>query len=124
MHSTIRAMVFWLVVVLSAFLLWFFSIVRSGGGSHQLPIISYSAFLSQVESGNVTEVTIRKDGVRRKEWREAVSVLPPKSELPMSFWEQAGPIVSSTSPRVAVTIRWRRFMFRILANSCNGSAKL
>src|SRR5437588_12392584 len=66
MHSTIRAMVFWLVVVLSAFLLWFFSIVRSGGGSHQLPIISYSAFLSQVESGNVTEVTIRKDGVTSK----------------------------------------------------------
>jgi len=53
-----KNVVFWLVIVISAFLLW--QAVRSGG-NQKIPEISYSAFLSQVESGNVVEVTIRQN---------------------------------------------------------------
>ena len=60
MNSNIKTIVFWVVIVLSASLLW--QVVRSGG-TPKIPEISYSAFLSQVESGNVVEVTIRKNQV-------------------------------------------------------------
>jgi hypothetical protein len=55
--STVKTVIFWLVIVISAFLLW--QAVKSGGEPRS-PEISYSEFLSQVESGNVRKVTISK----------------------------------------------------------------
>jgi cell division protease FtsH len=60
-NANVKAIVFWLVIVLSALLLW--QVVKSDGNYQRMPEISYSAFLSQVESGNVTTVTIRKNEV-------------------------------------------------------------
>ena len=59
MNSGVKAVAFWLVIVLSAFLLW--QVVRSGPNQQTTPEISYSEFLSQVESGNVAKVTISKN---------------------------------------------------------------
>ena len=57
LNSTVKTVVFWLVIVISGFLLW--QVVKSGG-EQRVPETSYSEFLSQVEGGNVRKVTISK----------------------------------------------------------------
>lgn len=47
---------FWLVIVVSAFLLW--QVVKGGHPAQVLPEISYSEFLARVASGQVSKVTI------------------------------------------------------------------
>ena len=64
MNSTVKTTVFWLVIVISAYLLW--QVVKSGQNEQTVPEISYSEFLSQVESGNVSRVTISKSQVTGK----------------------------------------------------------
>jgi len=61
MNSGIKAVVFWLVIMVSAFLLW--QVVRGSPNQQTTPEISYSEFLSQVEAGNVAKVTISKNQV-------------------------------------------------------------
>ena len=56
MNQTIKTVVFWCVIMLSAFLLW--QVVKSGQNQQRTPEISYSEFLSQAEAGNVTRVVI------------------------------------------------------------------
>ena len=60
MHPTVKAVVFWLVILLSAFLLW--QTVKSSGTS-SVPEISYSQFLSQVEAGSVSKVEISQQWI-------------------------------------------------------------
>jgi cell division protease FtsH len=55
-NLNIKSAVFWVVIVLSAFFLW--QTVRAPKNSASTPVISYSEFLSQVEAGQVTKVTI------------------------------------------------------------------
>ena len=65
MNSTVKTVIFWLVIVLSAFLLW--QVVRTGSsGSQKEAKISFSQFLSDVDQGNVSEVTITGQEVRGK----------------------------------------------------------
>jgi cell division protease FtsH len=52
---------FWLVIVVSAFLLW--QVVKSGPQQQKIPEISYSEFISQLEAGNVSKVVISKNQV-------------------------------------------------------------
>ena len=61
MNSGVRAVVFWLVIMLSAFLLW--QVVQKRPNQQTIPEISYSEFLSQVEAGNVVKVTISNSQV-------------------------------------------------------------
>lgn len=61
MNSTVKILVFWLVIVISAGMLW--QVVKSGGTQQQPPEISYSEFLSQVDAGNVLKVTISRNEV-------------------------------------------------------------
>jgi cell division protease FtsH len=58
MNSVVKTVIFWLVIVISATLLW--QVVRTGGNraASQEPEISYSGFLAQVESGQVSRVSI------------------------------------------------------------------
>ncbi len=58
MNSTVKTVVFWFVIVLSATLLW--QVVK-GGNTTPVPEISYSEFLSQVDAGNVLKVTVAKN---------------------------------------------------------------
>jgi cell division protease FtsH len=64
MNSTVKAVVFWFVIVMSAFLLW--QVVRSGSSSPKIREIGYSYFLSDVESGKVAEITLSKNHVDGK----------------------------------------------------------
>jgi cell division protease FtsH len=56
LDRSVKTVIFWFVIVLAAVLLW--QTVRSGGSSRRVPEISYSEFLSQVEAGRVSKVTI------------------------------------------------------------------
>jgi ATP-dependent Zn protease len=61
MEKTMKRVVFWLVIVISATLLW--QVVRKGPTEQTTPEISYSEFLSEVEAGNVSKVTISRNEV-------------------------------------------------------------
>ncbi len=65
MNSTVKTIVFWLVIVLSCVLLW--QVVKNGGSSSKEQEISYSEFRSRVDQGNVSEVTIQSTDVRGKD---------------------------------------------------------
>jgi len=64
-NSTVKTVVFWLVIVLSAFLLW--QVVRAGSNGQKEKEITFSQFLTEVDQGNVKEVTITAQEVRGKE---------------------------------------------------------
>jgi cell division protease FtsH len=63
-NSTVKTVIFWLVIVLSAFLLW--QVVRTGSSGQKEKPINFSQFLENVDQGNVTEVTITAQEVRGK----------------------------------------------------------
>ncbi len=64
MNSTVKTVIFWLVIVLSAFLLW--QVVRTGSNGPKEKAINFSQFLENVDQGNVKEVTITAQEVRGK----------------------------------------------------------
>jgi len=63
-NSTVKTIVFWLVIVLSCVLLW--QVVKNGGGGQKEQEISYSEFRSRVDQGNVSEVTVQSTDLRGK----------------------------------------------------------
>jgi cell division protease FtsH len=63
-NSTVKTVVFWLVIVLSGVLLW--QVVKAGGTGTKPKEINFSEFLSQVDQGNVQEVTITGTDVQGK----------------------------------------------------------
>ncbi len=63
MNSTAKTVVFWVLIVVSAILLWQL-VVRAGGAGLPESEIDFSAFLNQVDQGNVKEVTITGTDVR------------------------------------------------------------
>jgi cell division protease FtsH len=56
--------VFWLVIVLSAFLLW--QVMKAGSAGQKEKEVNFSQFLSDIDQGNVKEVTITGMEVRGK----------------------------------------------------------
>ena len=64
MNSTVKTVIFWLVIVISAVLLW--QVVRSGSSGQKEKPINFSQFLSDVDQGNVSEVTINAQELRGK----------------------------------------------------------
>ena len=64
MNSTVKTVVFWLVIVLSGVLLW--QVVKNGNSGAKEREINFSQFLSEVDQGNVSEVTIIGPEVRGK----------------------------------------------------------
>jgi cell division protease FtsH len=63
MNSVIKTAIFWLVITVSALLLW--QVVRSGSSAQSVvPEISYSDFLARVASGQVNRVTIAGSVIR------------------------------------------------------------
>jgi cell division protease FtsH len=63
-NSTVKTVVFWLVIVLSAFLLY--QVVRSSSGGQKDAERNLTQFQSDVNQGNVQEVTINGQEVRGK----------------------------------------------------------
>ncbi|MGI9102992.1 MAG: ATP-dependent zinc metalloprotease FtsH [Terriglobales bacterium] len=64
MNSTVKTVVFWLVIVLSGVLLW--QVVKAGGTGTKEKEINFSEFMSQVDQSNVQDVTIMGTEVRGK----------------------------------------------------------
>jgi cell division protease FtsH len=56
MNQTIKTIVFWIVIVVSASLLW--QVVRSRSASSPSSEISYSTFISKAQSGEIASVSI------------------------------------------------------------------
>jgi cell division protease FtsH len=63
-NSTVKTVVFWLVIVLCAVLLW--QVVTSSKGSVKDAEVSFSQFMSDVDAGKVKEVTISGSEVKGK----------------------------------------------------------
>jgi cell division protease FtsH len=63
-NSTVKTVIFWLVIVVSAILLW--QVVRSGSTAKTEKPINFSEFLTSVDQGNVNEVTIDAQQLRGK----------------------------------------------------------
>jgi len=55
-NSTVKTVVFWLVIILSGVLLW--QVVKAGGAGAKTQEINFSQFLTDVDQGKVAEVTI------------------------------------------------------------------
>ena len=64
MNSTVKTVLFWAVIMVSAFLLW--QVVRTGGNSQKDKEVNLSQFWSDVNQGIVREVTISGQEVRGK----------------------------------------------------------
>ncbi|HZS95570.1 MAG TPA: ATP-dependent zinc metalloprotease FtsH [Terriglobales bacterium] len=64
MNSTVKTVIFWLVIVVSAILLW--QVVRSGSSAKTEKPVNFSEFLTNVDQGNVSEVTIDAQQLRGK----------------------------------------------------------
>jgi cell division protease FtsH len=79
-HSTIKTGVFWGAIVFSAILLW--QMVAAKPAARSMPEISYSEFLSHVEYGNVTTLTISHNQVdgRYRDNREFHLIAPTSEE--------------------------------------------
>jgi cell division protease FtsH len=63
-NSTVKTVGFWLVIVLSVFLLW--QVVKAGSSGPKETEVNFSQFMSDVDQGTVKEVTITGMEVRGK----------------------------------------------------------
>ena len=78
MNSTVKTIVFWVVILLSVGVLY--EVIRAGGSSNKEREIKFSEFLSSVEQGSVQEVTVNGNEVRgtyRNEKANFHTVVPP-----------------------------------------------
>ena len=82
MDRTVKTLVFWLIIVVSAVLLC--QVTKSSGTGRSSPEISYSEFLSQVEAGNIAKVIISGTQIDGK-YRDATTfrVVVPSSQQGM-----------------------------------------
>lgn len=88
---TIKTLLFWIVILLSAIVLW--QAVKSGNTAPRTAEdISYSEFLSQVNAGKVVKITIarlRADGVYRDGGTFRLTV-PASQEQMLAALQQKG----------------------------------
>jgi cell division protease FtsH len=64
LNSTVKTVIFWLVIVLSGVLLW--QVVKAGGNGPKEREINFSDFLASVDQGNVQEVVVNGTEVKGK----------------------------------------------------------
>jgi cell division protease FtsH len=63
-NSTVKTVVFWLVILISAFLLW--EVVKGANSGQKDTEVNFSKFMADVDQGNVKDVTINGVEVRGK----------------------------------------------------------
>jgi len=82
MGKTAKTLVFWGVVIVSAFLLW--QVVRNNTTEQAIPEISYSEFLIRIANNQVSTVVIAGNVVRATGSKgESFRVIAPTSQSPM-----------------------------------------
>jgi cell division protease FtsH len=64
-NSTVKTVIFWVVILISAFMLWQF-IVKAGNNGQKEKEVNFSEFMTSVDQGLVKEVTITGMEVRGK----------------------------------------------------------
>ena len=78
MNSTVKTVVFWVVMLATALLLW--QVVRTGSPSREREL-SFSEFMNQAEQGNIGEITLYATnevrGQFKKENVKLKTVVPP-----------------------------------------------
>jgi cell division protease FtsH len=81
-NNVIKTVVFWMVIVVSAVLLW--QVVKSGSSAQAVPEISYSDFLARVASGQVSAVAIAGSVVNGMDTKHgSFRVIAPPNQAPM-----------------------------------------
>ncbi len=82
MNSVVKTAVFWMVIVVSATLLW--QVVKTGSTAQAVPEISYSDFSARVASGQVSKVTIAGSVVRGSDAKgSSFRVIVPSNQTAM-----------------------------------------
>jgi cell division protease FtsH len=61
MDRTVKTVLFWVAIVLSAMLLW--QVVQSGRPSSRIPEITYSTFIAKARAGEIANVIITNDQI-------------------------------------------------------------
>jgi len=86
----VKRAVFWLVIVIATFLLW--QVVKSDPNTQKIPEISYSEFLSKVETGTVSKVIISKNQIdgRYRDERSFRVTAPTSQEGMLQILHQKG----------------------------------
>ena len=64
MNSTVKTVVFWLVIGVSALLLW--QVIQAGRSGQKEKEVNFSQFMTDVDQGNVREITVNGMEVRGK----------------------------------------------------------
>ena len=77
MNSTVKTVVFWLVIGISALLLW--EVVKGARDTQKEKEVNFSQFLSEVDQGNVKEVTVLGQEVHGKSRDNSAfhTIIPP-----------------------------------------------
>ena len=65
MNSTVKTIIFWVVIALSALLLW--QVVRQANSGQKVQELNSSQFLAYIDQGNIKEVTINGQEATGKE---------------------------------------------------------
>jgi len=64
-NSTVKTIIFWVVIAVSALLLW--QVVRQANSGQKVQEINFSQFMSEVEQGNIKDVTVTGQEATGKE---------------------------------------------------------
>ena len=86
--QAMKAVIFWIVILVSAFLLW--QVVRSDTSASREPEISYSEFMTRITNGQVSKVTISGSQVRGFDTKAGNFrvIAPPDQSLMISALQQ------------------------------------
>ena len=119
MNSTVKTVVFWVVMLATALLLW--QVVKTGSPSSQERELPFTRFMTDVEEGNVSEVTIYGNnevrGQFKKDSTRLKTVVPNDYPDLIRILREKGVIItvkeSSTSSWVSILVNASPFLLLI-----------
>ena len=121
MNSTLKSLLFWMVLVVVGVLIWNFSLNFSGKSETPMP---FSAFLKHVESGDVVQVTIignevtgNLSGAAGNNGDKFRTYAPPQYERLGNKLEEKGVVINAkpetTSPWATLLYSWAPILLMI-----------
>ncbi len=107
MNSTVKTVVFWVVLIVTGLALW--QVARPGMPDREREI-SFSEFMNQAEQGNVSQITLYADNEIRGEYKkDAVrlkSVAPPDYPDMIKILREKGVVISVKETSSAAWVSW------------------